>query len=379
MKLLVVTPYFYPKIGGLENYAWHICKGLKNKYGWEIVAVTSNHLEKKYVEETIEGIKIYRLPYWFKLSNTPINLGWIFDLMRIMRKEKPNVVNAHTPVPFIADLAAIASHLCSIPFVLTYHNDLIKNNALDLIFRLYFATLGKITFMISKNIIATSHFYVDNSRYLKSIKGKLSVISPGVNLDFYNSVEVSQPVVQAHNNKKVVLFVGQLDKTHSHKGLSYLIEAIKIVQQKIKQVKLVVIGRGDMIDSYREQSSDIDIEFKENANDTVLIQQYKLSDVVVLPSVSDSEGFGMVLIEAGACAKPVIGTKVGGIPYVIDHEVTGLLTDAKDASALARDISIILSNPKLAQQMGINGYKKIANKFTWDMKYKQAHNLFSNI
>lgn len=58
MKFLVVTSYFYPKIGGLENYTYNISKGLKDKYGWEIVIITSNHEEKKDRKEELNGMKI---------------------------------------------------------------------------------------------------------------------------------------------------------------------------------------------------------------------------------------------------------------------------------------------------------------------------------
>src|SRR3712207_4234978 len=107
MKLMIIAPYFYPKIGGLENYAYNIALGLKKKFKWNIVVVTSNHVEKKYKEEKINGLKIYRLPYLFKLSNTPINPFWYFQIREIIKKENPDVINAHTPVPFISDIAAI--------------------------------------------------------------------------------------------------------------------------------------------------------------------------------------------------------------------------------------------------------------------------------
>ncbi|CAN5240181.1 glycosyltransferase family 4 protein [soil metagenome] len=379
MKLLVVAPYFYPKIGGLENYAWNICKGLKNTYGWEIVAVASNHKEKKYVEETIEGIKMYRLPYWLKLSNTPINLGWILDLIRIIKKEKPTVITAHTPVPFISDLAAVVSYFFKIPFFLTYHNDLIKNNVLDILFKLYYSTFGMITFNISKNIITTSQYFAEHSKYLESYKNKLQIIPPGVDIHFNDSIVVDTDLKKQYADKKIVLFVGQLDATHQHKGLSYLIESIEIVKQKIENIKLIVIGKGDLIQEYKNQAKKIDVEFKENIDDTQLVQFYKLSDVVVLPSISDAEGFGMILIEAGACHKPVIGSQIGGIPYVIDHEETGLLTKAKDTEALATNITNILQDTTLAKKMGENGYNKVSKEFSWNMQIHKTDKLFRNI
>src|SRR3989344_5387095 len=133
MKLMVVAPYFYPKIGGMENYAYNISKGLKEKYGWDVVIVTSNHVEKKYKEENLSGMKVYRLPYWFKISNTPINPFWYFELKKIIEKEKPQVINAHTPVPFMVDISALISNK-NILFI-TYHmGSMLKNKFISDIF-----------------------------------------------------------------------------------------------------------------------------------------------------------------------------------------------------------------------------------------------------
>ena len=68
IKLLVVTPYFYPKVGGAENYEKSILNILMNLYNYEIVVITSNHESKEYKEENLEGMKIYRLPYQLKIS-----------------------------------------------------------------------------------------------------------------------------------------------------------------------------------------------------------------------------------------------------------------------------------------------------------------------
>ena len=120
MKLLVVAPYFFPKIGGMENYSYNISKGLKEKYEWDVTIITSNHIEKKYKEERIDGMNIYRLPYWFKISNTTINPMWLFSIHKILIEEHPDIINAHSPVPFISDITSLIAG--KIPLVTTYHS-----------------------------------------------------------------------------------------------------------------------------------------------------------------------------------------------------------------------------------------------------------------
>lgn len=379
MKLMVVAPYFYPKIGGMENYAWNISKGLKDKYGWEIIVITSNHEEKQDKIETISGIKIYRLSYWFKLSNTPINPYWFFQIKKIIKKEKPDIINAHTPVPFISDITALVKN--KIPYVLTYQNDLVKDSKLlNTICKAYYFFLGNFTLKSSHNIITSSELYAKTSPYLKTHSNKIKVIYPGVNIN--NNRNKKSELINKQK-EKTVLFVGQLDKTHSHKGLDYLIKAILQVSSKIDNVRLLVIGKGNYIDHYKNLAQKIGVDKKIDflgfVSDDIISKYYNLSDVVVLPSYNEAEGFGMVLIEAGVFKKPVIGTNVGGIGFVIDHNKTGLLVEPKNSEQLANAIIKILMNEELAKQFGENGYEKVINNFTWDRQIKKTHILFNSL
>jgi glycosyltransferase involved in cell wall biosynthesis len=379
MKLLVVAPYFFPKIGGTENYIYNIAKGLKEKYNWEIIVITSNHEKKKYKEEKIDGMKIYLLPRWFKISNTPINPLWYFQIKRIIKNERPDIINAHTPVPFISDVAA---RVCNnIPFILSYHNDLIKGNILlNLICKFYYFAFGNKTLKISDKIIATSEYYAKNSPYLTRYFNKISIVPPGVQITKFHLGVNKFTLQKKYGNYPFVLFVGQLDKTHIHKGIYYLIDAISLVKKKFENIVLLVVGKGDNIDNYKNYAQKSSLEknviFTGFVPIDKLPEYYAGSNVTILPTLNNSEGFGMVLIEAGACGKPVIGTSVGGIPFVIDDNKTGLLVPPKDPKALAEAVTKILNNSDLAKKMGENGYKKVKENFTWEKQIKKTNDLF---
>src|SRR5260221_245293 len=87
-KIMFVTPYFPPHIGGVQNYVYNIAKGLYSSEGWEIVVITSDSKVKKMQIEKKDGIKIYRLPASFVFSNTPINPFWYFQIKNIIRRDK---------------------------------------------------------------------------------------------------------------------------------------------------------------------------------------------------------------------------------------------------------------------------------------------------
>ena len=374
MKLIIVTPYFPPHIGGVENYAYNIAKGLKEEYNWEIVVMTSNHEEKKYKEKKIDGIKIYLLPRWFKISNTPINPLWYFQIKRIIKNERPDIINSHTPVPFISDVALRVRGKTK--YVLTYHNDLLKSSKiLNFLCKMYYLILENKTIGLSDRIIVTTELYARKSIYLSKYKEKLDFIPPGVDIEKFKPLKIKKT-----DKTKNILFVGVLDREHNYKGLEYLIEATAIVKIKIPNLTLNIVGRGNNIDFYKkcvkENSLSENVIFHDSVSDNKLPGYYQMADLLVLPSYNNSEGFGIVLIEAGACAIPVIGTTVGGIPHVIIDNNTGILVPPKDVIKLSQALHRILSDSEFAKELGMNGYKRVINEFTWERSVEKTHKLF---
>jgi len=385
MKVMMVTPYFYPKRGGLEYYSYNILKRLINDFKVHAIVCTTNHRHKKHEKELYNNLEVYRFPHSFKISNTPINISWKRFLRNIISKTDPNIINGHLPVPYIADIAARVAKKKEIPFVLTYHNDLTKETKiLDILSKGYYLFLGNKTLKISDRITTTSRYYTNNSLYLKKHLRKVDVVPPGVDLERFNSRIDENYLRERHNIKeeKLVLFVGQLDKTHRHKGLDYLIKAIAEIRKKVKSTRLVVVGDGNLKDYYKvlaKKMSLHDTIFAGFISDEELPYYYRGCDVTVLPSYLSSEGFGMVLIEANACGRPVVGTKVGGIPYVIRDRYNGLLAEPKNSEKLAKAILTLIKDDELAKTLGKAGEERVRREFTWERSARATYEIFEDI
>lgn len=359
-KLLIVTPYFYPHSGGLENYAHNIAKGLKEKYKWEVVVITSNHENRKYIVETIKGIKIYRLPILFKISNTPINPFWYFSIKKILTFENPDIINAHAPVPFIADITAAVSK--NIPFILTYHAGTMKKDKFlfDLLIALYEKLFLNDIFVKSKKIICSSSFV--RKTVVKRYSSKSTTISPAVDMSVF------KPVKHQKTKSPTVLFIGRHANMYRMKGLYYLIDAIK----KVPNASLKVIGEKLTI----KEKNIAFVGIKHGKN---LVKEIQNANILVLASLAHMESFGMVLIEAMACKVPVIGTRIGGIPEVINDKKDGLIVPPKNSKALEKAINTLIKNPSLGKKMGENGYKKVLKKYTWDKKINETNEIFLQV
>jgi glycosyltransferase involved in cell wall biosynthesis len=383
MKIMIVTPYFYPSVGGVQNYVLNIARGLSEYYNHEIIIVSSADRGIKTVsKEKFEGMVVYRLPFQFKLSNTPFNFSWKSQIKLVINAEKPDVINAHMPVPFMADMAIRAAR--NIPTALTYHNDLTKSNLSGrFMAKAFYGLLSSSTLRKATSIIATSQYYVDNSPYLQKWKSKINIVSPGVDSERFNQKVDKEWLKKKYPDKKIVLFVGIMDKTHAHKGMSVLLESIAQVKNKIPNIFLVAVGAGDAIPAYIELSRRLGIadmvDFTGFVSDKDLPRYYSGADVFVLPSTNESEGFGMVLAEAQSCGTPVIGTRVGGIPYVVDNSAAGVLIEPNSARQLSKAIIKIMAEAKFKGGLLSSEADHDSYKFSWKKETSAFNDIVSDL
>ncbi len=382
MKVCLVASYFAPARGGGETFTLQTCKYLQEEYGHDVFVVTTRHEHGAMLIEERVGFKTYTLPVDMKLSNTPIGFSWHRKLREIFASEKPDVINAHIPVPFLADIAERSRG--HIPFVLTVYNDIEKATFLGkLLCAGYYRALGNKTLKQSDGIIALSDYYVDSSRRLSAQRAKLTIATCGVDTDLFHPQSSHGLVArERYKDRRIVLFVGSMDASHAHKGLDILIRSIALLRERYEHILLLAVGKGDAIASYQALANRYGLAdhilFPGPVEDGELADFYRSADVCVLPSTNRSEGLGLVLIEASACQTPIIGTRVGGIPFAVQDNMTGLLVEPGDVNALAGAIECILADSELAASLGSNGHRRVKEHFTWGASAEGTNNALLN-
>ena len=381
MKIMMVTPYYAPRFGGVESYTKAIVDHLTEGGNAEVVVVTSEVVGQP-AKEVKDGVTIYRLSNLVKFSNTPMNPFWYFRFKKLIRDEKPDVINAHTPVPFIADMAAWAKG--STKFVFTYHNDLVKPSGVGkYLAKLFYILFINHTLKVSDRIIATSDFYVQTSPYLQKYKSKISIVAPGEEPALYNGQLDTTWLAQKYPGKKVVLFAGSMDKSHAHKGVDVLIKAVAKAKQQVPDLCMVAVGKGDYIWAYKELAEGLGIG--DSVNFTGFIPDEELAlyfagcSVFVLPSTTASEGFGMVAMEASACGAPVIGSRIGGVPFAVLQGETGEIVQPGSVEELSDAIVKIVTNPELAKRYGHAGAERARREFTWSYLADKTFKVFQDV
>ena len=385
MNTLMVSSYFYPDGGGAEKYAYNIAKRLVES-GNNMTVLCSNQ-ENKQKEDIISNIRVIRLKPDFKISTVPIKLGLLYKMQKLVRNNDFDLININFHLPYYPDITALLSKVCKIPCVLTYHNDIVKGGLLmNSVAQIYNYSVNHAVLYSMDLIITPSPYCYNESKFLKPFKDKVVWIPPGADIEKY-SVEKLFKLHEAYSiseSSKIVLFVGVMSKADTHKGVDQLVKSFKKVLKEVRDdVYLILVGKGDMIPEYKKTCENLgildNVIFTGFVDENKLIEYYKSSDVIVLPSTTIQEGFGMTLIEGNACGKPVIGTRVGGIQYVIKDGETGLLVPPKNPDALANAIIKLLEDEELSQKMGINGRKLVEEKYTWERIAKMTEKVYNEV
>jgi glycosyltransferase involved in cell wall biosynthesis len=348
LKILQTPARFYPYTGGVENYTYHLSRELI-RLGHEVKIICAN--EPKDGKSINNGIKLKRLDYIGKIANTNITLTLPFHIL----KEDFDLIHTHLPTPWSADWSAIFSIGKRKPLVLSYHNDIVGDGSACHIAKGYNLTALK---------------------YLKKYQEKIEIIPVGVDIGRFTPSETE--------TEYTIFFLSLLDEFHKYKGLDYLLGAIELVKKEIPVVKLIVGGSGKLLNYYREKTASMGLEnnvdFAGYISNESIPDYYRNCNLFVLPSISASqEGFGIVLLEAMASGRPVIGSDIVGVAEDIDKYSTGIVVKPRDTKALADAIIRILQDKKEAKRMGINGRELIEEKYSWVNIAKKIETIYNSI
>ena len=329
-RVAVLTPRFPPDAGGVEEYAAWVARALRAA-GHEVTVITT---ARRPGRDEHHGIAVIRLRSWLTVSNTPLNPLWWWQVRRLLRRLDVDVVNAHAPVPGLADVAAFTS---PVPVVLTYHaGSLVKGgHPVDPLLRAYEHHLLPRVFARSRELVAVSPVSLAHAT------GRAHLVPPGVDTDLF-----TPPAPGAPRDCRV-LYVGRVERTSRWKGLQVLVDALPRLRDLVPDVRLEVVGDGDDVESLQKQAADRGvadlIDWRGRIEHDALPAYYRRAGVTVLPSLTESESFGMALAEATACGCPVVGSAVGGIPYVVRDGEDGLLVPPGDPAALAEALAAALA------------------------------------
>ena len=390
MKVLVIGSV-YPRFHEDAEVPWlrtSVAHLKKAGLGIQVLAPAYKGLKS----HEIDGVKVNRFRYapasleiltheegapskmaskpWLQLLAIPYIISGFFRCISICRKFKPDVIHAHWPFPH-AYIALGAAKLFRIPLVLNFHGAellLIRKKK-------WVKPLLKFAIGQAQAVFANSSFTAGKIKALRNVDVEWSPYGTTLESSTAATGDTTTPAITPHpvDGKFKILFVG---RHIERKGICYLIEAAKHLPRD--QFEIRIVGVGDLTDKLKTQAKAMaaanpdaaEIIFTGKLSPEELANEYKTANVFTLPAIVDSkgdtEGLGVVLIEAMELGLPVVASNVGGIPDVVVDGESGILVPEKNAEALADAYRRLASEPGLVQKMLQGARKRIAECFTWD-------------
>jgi glycosyltransferase involved in cell wall biosynthesis len=353
-----------PEIGGIGRVAAEEVKELR------VQGIEAMLFAPRGPSLLPEEVGICRLqPYW-RLGNAsmlpkdPI-LSW-----------KPDVIHLH--YPFYGTAETWLWRKRSIPIVVTFHMD-----ATPAGWRGGVATLHQRLFQSwflghAAACIVSSRDYAEHS----SLAPILTALGSRIE-EVPFSVHTDQFAPQSHPASTQVqfLFVGGMDKAHHFKGVSELLQAL--ADLKTESWRLTLIGEGELRAIYEARAHELGlterVTFRGRVPDGDLVRAYQAADVLLFPSTTMAEAFGLVALEAQACGVPVIASDLPGVRTVVRHEETGLLVPPGSVPLLREAIKRLLHDPILRQRLGEAARSRTVATYSWPVHVQALKRIYERV
>ena len=329
-------------------------------------------------EACTQGVRFIEVPELVRRIRPVNDLRAMMELLRIIRRERPDIVHTHTSKAGI--LGRLAAKLAGVPKIIhTAHGH---------VFYGHFGKLASTVFLVTEKLFAR---FTDQMIALTAGEAndylRLSVAEPKKIQIIHSGVDICESASAACEpaEKRAALglepegvligFVGWLLPI---KGPIHLLNAMFSVWREHPEATLVFVGKGDQEPALRKLADEHNLNgrvkflgWRDDVKEIML-----LFDIFVLPSLN--EGMGRVLVEAMAAGKPIVASRIGGIPDLVQNGVNGILVPPGDEKALADGITKLLENRDLADRMGTTG-KDGCHQFSLDAMISRIDSLYQRV
>lgn len=380
MKILMLSWEYPPRIVGGISRVVHDLSHRLIKDGHDVTVVTYKDGNAPYFEDD-KGVKVYRVDNYMIHPNNFID--WILQLNfnmlakaneLIVKEGKFDVIHAHDWLVAYAAKSLKEAH--NIPIVSTIHaTENGRNSGIhDETQRYINDTEWMLTYESTEVIVNSNYMKGDLQRIFGLPFEKINVVPNGINLTNFSGIERDYDFRRqfAMDNEKIILYVGRLVY---EKGIQNLIGAMPKILNNYNDAKLVICGKGGMMEELKQEARNLGIEnkvyFAGYCDSKKVQKMYKCADIAVFPSTY--EPFGIVALEAMLAGVPTVVSDVGGLDEIVTHGVDGMKSYAGNANSIADSVTALLYDHQLATNVSKKAKQKVKDQFNWEKIAQDTH------
>ena len=380
MKILMLTWEYPPRVvGGIARVVYDLSHRLI-KDGHEVTVVTYREGETPYFEDD-KGVKVYRVDNYMINPNNFIdwimqmNFNMITKVNQIIAEQGGfDVIHAHDWL--VANAAKSIKNSYNIPIVATIHaTEAGRNSGIhDETQRYINDTEWMLTYEATEVIVNSNYMKGEIQRLFGLPFEKINVVANGVNLNKFSGMERDYSFRRrfAMDNEKIILFMGRLVY---EKGIQHLIAAMPKVLAGYHDAKLVIAGKGGMMDELKAEANALGlgdkVYFAGYMNGKDVEKLYKAADISVFPSTY--EPFGIVALEGMLAERPIVVSDAGGLGEIVDHRETGMKSYCGNPNSIADSILELLYDHKLCSEITKKAKNKVRNEYNWSKIAQDTH------
>jgi len=361
MKLALITQDFPPEMGGIQTYSYEIAKRLAPRCE-EFVLIAPDKPNAQAVDSQLD-FEVLRV----KTPNTLLGTLGALRVVRFLKKRKiDHIFHAQWQTLPISVFARKRGLVCSVT---------VAAHGREYIFNPFSGTKvgAKLYENYKKYLITKVDYFLPVSRYTSGILEQYSipakqqtVVMNGTNPNLFFPINNNALKEKyGYTGKQIILTTARLIKA---KGLDTILRAIPNLVSEFPDLQYLIVGEGPYKADLERLTTDLGMEAHVKFTGRIPYEKvneyYNLCDIYVM--LSEIEAFGIVYLEAAACGKPSIGSRIGGIPDAIIENETGLLVEAGQSEELIEAIKRLLADDALRTRMGEAGRARVLREANWD-------------
>jgi glycosyltransferase involved in cell wall biosynthesis len=371
LRVLQLSKFYPPVLGGIEAVAWELTEGL-NRAGVRTDVLCSNQALRSTREQTTAGYTVLRAACLGMVLSTSMAPAMLLYLARMAARA--DLVHVHMPDPMAA--AALWVVRPRARLVVHWHSDVIRQRRALKVYE----PLQRWLLQHAEAIIATSPPYAEASLALQPWRSKVAVVPIGISDNRTSDCSMKAAAIrQRFRGRRIVFALGRMTY---YKGFEVLIQAAAALPE---DCVVLIGGQGDLLEHYRSMVLNRGLTGKVvlpgHINDDELPSHFEACDIFCMPSTVRAEAYGVAMVEAMMMGKPVVASNIGGsgVPWVNLHGLTGLNVAANNPAALTAALADLLLDDARRAGMGRAARARYDTHFQAGHMVQQVHDVYRRI